>query len=148
MRVKHWTTSDIEPICEWLQNTVRDGEVILRLRNRKGARRTTIASELKVATDALRTASRVVDQDFGCQCHFYWNAIESWIADYLVEGARQRLLGALRTRASRSAAEVKAEPKVVAQKAPVDRVAQLAGILARYTPEEIRGALLLQRGAA
>ena len=139
---KHWKVIDVVQIEEYLNNTVVNGEVVLKLRGRKGTRVTTLAQEVVVAVGALRSAVNVarprhslipvwdnskeafalvrkdgepLDSTTDDEQTLIDRAFEDWIKDYLIEGGREKLLTALRVRQHRAAQKEIAEPQVVTQ---------------------------------
>ena len=159
---KKWSFRDYLPIVEYLHNTVTTGEVILKLRDRKGVRRATIKDEVELAVRALQiemsrtlswenkgsTSDFLVyledDYDFDEDKQSEFNAaVENWINEYLVEGGRAKLLNALRVREHR-AEQVETTVPIKAQKRdkqPIDRIDQLVKLLRKYTKQEIELAL-------
>ena len=127
---KHWKVIDVVQVEQYLQNTVANGEVVLRLRGRKGTRVTPLAQEVVVAVGALRSAVNVarprhslipvwdnskeafalvrkdgesLDSTTDDEQMLIDRAFEDWIRDYLIEGGRDKLLTALRVRQHRAA---------------------------------------------
>jgi len=133
---KHWKVIDVVQIEEYLNNTVVNGEVVLKLRGRKGTRVTTLAQEVVVAVGALRSAVNVarprhslipvwdnskeafalvrkdgesLDSTTDDEQMLIDRAFEDWIREYLIEGGREKLLTALRVRQHRAAQKEGAE---------------------------------------
>jgi hypothetical protein len=105
MRSKKWTSEEVDEIVGYLLNVSSNTQIILKLRNRKGVRCSTLDDEIRLAIRALRLAvakSRDGSLD---------QSIESWIADYIVDGGRERLIEALKKRRQRGESEPKPEPK-------------------------------------
>ena len=152
---KHWKVIDVVQIEQYLNNTVVNGEVVLKLRGRKGTRVTTLAQEVVVAVGALRSAAhaagpkRSAPLDDADEQRIIDRAFEDWIKDYLIEGGREKLLTALRVRQHRAAQKEIAEPQVVTQteapasKPQMSRIERLANTLRKYSHEEVREALAL-----
>ena len=155
--IKKWDAQDYEPVVAYLHNTVANGEVVLKLRDRKGVRKATIKDEVELAIRALQTSLgkafptsglKVADSGHMSIKHLWdekmvGEAFENWITEYLVEGGRAKLLNALRVREHRAEqVEAPVPNKVRKQdKQPVDRVDQLVKVLSKYTKQEIDLAL-------
>ena len=139
---KHWKVIDVVQVEQYLQNTVANGEVVLRLRGRKGTRVTPLAQEVVVAVGALRSAvngarsrhsllpvwdnskeafvlvrkdGEPLDSTTDDEQTLINQAYEDWIREYLIEGGRDKLLTALRVRQHRAAQKETAEPQVETQ---------------------------------
>jgi hypothetical protein len=105
-RIKHWNLDEVWEISEYLRSTV-GVESLIKLRDNKGTRtksNTTLSSEIQTVIDALAWSVRKVNDD----PELVNQAFETWISDYLVEGAREKLLNALRVRQHRQEAAEKA----------------------------------------
>ena len=98
MRVKKWSTSEVDEIADYLVNVASNVEVILKLRNRKGVRCTTLDAEVAIAVKALRSTVAAASRNGGA----IDPAFESWIGEYIVDGGREKLIAALRQRRQRS----------------------------------------------
>lgn len=159
--VKQWRVADFLPVSGYLRNTVTSGEVVLKVRDRKGVRRSNLQEECEVAIKALTMEiSRAFSWEHkGCSETFRFlidnddqeyngdeqtkcnKAFESWISEYLIEGGRAKLLNAMRVREHRAEQGVEPDEVKKKDKAPVDRIAQLAKVLSKYSEKEIDLAL-------
>ncbi len=103
-RIKNWDADEIGAISGYLRSTT-GAETLLKLRNNKGNRNTTIVDEIQIVIGKLTRSVRKAGDDQSLINQAY----EGWIGENLVEGARAKLLHALRSRVDREVTAKKVE---------------------------------------